>query len=69
MATLIFWIVLFLILSAFFSGSEIAYISANRIRIELLKKEGRLRGRILSAFYENPRDFLGTMLVGNNIAL
>lgn len=69
MATLIFWIVLFLILSAFFSGSEIAYISANRIRVELLKKEGRLRGRILSAFYENPRDFLGTMLVGNNIAL
>ncbi|MBK8502038.1 MAG: HlyC/CorC family transporter [Saprospiraceae bacterium] len=69
MGSLIVFIILFLILSAFFSGSEIAFISANKIRIELLKEQGHLRGRILSNFYEKPRDFLGTMLVGNNIAL
>ena len=69
MGSLIFFILLFLVLSAFFSGSEIAFISANKIRIELLKEQGHLRGRILSQFYEKPRDFLGTMLVGNNIAL
>ena len=69
MGSLLIFIILFLILSAFFSGSEIAFISANKIRIELLKEQGRLRGKILSQFYEKPRDFLGTMLVGNNIAL
>ncbi len=69
MGTLLFFIVLFLVLSAFFSGSEIAYLSANKIRIELLKEQGRLRGKILSGFYEKPQKFLGTMLVGNNIAL
>jgi len=69
MGVLIFFIVLFLILSAFFSGSEIAYLSANKIGIELLKEQKGLKGRILSRFYEKPRDFLGTMLVGNNIAL
>lgn len=69
MGSLIFFIILFLILSAFFSGSEIAFISANKIRIELLKEQAKFRGRILSNFYEKPRDFLGTMLVGNNIAL
>ncbi len=69
MGTLLVFIVIFLLLSAFFSGSEIAYISANKIRIELLKEQGHMRGRILSRFYDKPRDFLGTMLVGNNIAL
>lgn len=69
MGFLIFFILFSLLLSAFFSGSEIAYISANKIRIELLKEQGHLRGRILSYFYERPREFLGTMLVGNNIAL
>ncbi len=69
MGTLLFFIVAFLVLSAFFSGSEIAYLSANKIGIELLKEQKNLKGRILSRFYEKPRDFLGTMLVGNNIAL
>ncbi len=69
MGSLLIFILLFLVLSAFFSGSEIAFISANKIRIELLKEQGRLRGKILSRFYDKPRDFLGTMLVGNNIAL
>ncbi len=69
MISLIFFILLFLVLSAFFSGSEIAFISANKIRIELLKEQGKRRGRILTRFYDKPKDFLGTMLIGNNIAL
>ena len=58
-----------LILSALFSGTEIAYISANKLRVELKKKKGVHKGRILANFYDNPASFLGTMLVGNNIAL
>ena len=57
MGPLLFFVLLFLLLSAFFSGSEIAFISANKIRIELLKEQGRLRGKILSGFYEKPRQF------------
>lgn len=66
---LIFWILLFLLLSALFSGTEIAFVSANKLRIELKKKKNASRGRILSEFYERPSAFLGTMLVGNNIVL
>lgn len=62
-------ILLFLLLSALFSGSEIAFISANKLRVELRKKKGAARGTILANFYEKPAHFLSTMLVGNNIAL
>lgn len=62
-------IVLMLILSAFFSGSEIAYISADRLRIALQGEEGSSRGRILTGLFEQQSRFLGTMLVGNNIVL
>ncbi|MEM6965253.1 MAG: hemolysin family protein [Bacteroidota bacterium] len=62
-------ILIFLLLSALFSGSEIAFVSANKLRVELKKKKGSRRGAILAHFYEKPADFLGTMLVGNNIAL
>jgi len=62
-------IILSLLLSALFSGTEIAYISANKLRVELKKKKGMRRGRILAGFYDKPASFLGTMLVGNNIAL
>lgn len=62
-------ILFFLLLSALFSGSEIAFVSANKLRIELKKSKGSRRGAILAYFYEKPADFLGTMLVGNNIAL
>ncbi len=58
-----------LMLSALFSGAEIAFISASKLRVELKKKKGAARGRILSRFYDDPASFLGTMLVGNNIAL
>jgi putative hemolysin len=62
-------ILISLLLSALFSGTEIAYISANKLRVELKKKKGVRRGKILTGFYEAPASFLGTMLVGNNIAL
>ncbi len=62
-------IILFLFLSALFSGSEIAFVSANKLAIELKKKKGSKAGKIISGFLEKPSDFLSTMLVGNNIAL
>lgn len=66
---LIALIIFFLLFSALFSGTEIAFISASKLRIELLKKKKARRALILAGFYEKPADFLGTMLVGNNIAL
>lgn len=58
-----------LLLSALFSGSEIAFISASKLKVELRRKKGAQRGSILSSFFNRPDQFLGTMLVGNNIAL
>ena len=62
-------IILSLALSAFFSGSEIAFVSANKLGVEIKREEGSRRGRILGRFFDKPEGFLGTMLVGNNIAL
>lgn len=62
-------IILTLILSAFFSGMEIAYVSANKLKIALDKKKGYRSAKILSRFMKRPSRFIGTMLVGNNIAL
>lgn len=62
-------ILLFLFLSALFSGTEIAFISASKLLVELKKKKGSRRGRIIADFFEKPSEFLGAMLVGNNIAL
>lgn len=60
---------IFLIASGFFSGIEIAFLSADRLRVEVERKKGNNRGRILADFLDNPADFLGTTLVGNNIVL
>jgi len=62
-------IIIFLLLSALFSGTEIAFISASKLLVELKKKKGSRRGRIIADFFEKPSEFLGTMLIGNNIAL
>ncbi len=62
-------IVLSLILSAFFSGMEIAYVSANKIHIEIEKKQSNFLARILQRITKRPSKFIATMLVGNNIAL
>jgi len=69
MVTLVIFLLLFLGLSAIFSGTEIAFISASKLRVELNRKKGSNRGMILADFYKKPADFLSTMLVGNNIAL
>lgn len=62
-------IVSMLILSAFFSGIEIAFVSSNKLRIELKNKQGLLWAQILSDYIKKPSSFITTVLVGNNIAL
>ncbi|PHS04210.1 MAG: hemolysin [Kordia sp.] len=62
-------IIIMLILSAFFSGMEMAYVSSNKIHLELEKKKAGIIAKILSKLTENPSKFIATMLVGNNIAL
>lgn len=62
-------IVLTLIFSAFFSGLEIAYISSNRLKIELDKSKGTLSSKILGTFYHNESHFIAMLLLGNNISL
>lgn len=60
---------IFLIASGFFSGIEIAFLSADRLQVEVERKKGNKRGYILADFLDNPSEFLGTTLVGNNIVL
>jgi len=62
-------IILTLILSAFFSGMEIAYVSSNKIHIEIEKKQNDFIAKILTKLTAKPSKFIATMLIGNNIAL
>ena len=62
-------IFLTLILSAFFSGMEIAYVSSNKIHIEIEKKQNDFIAKILTKLTAKPSKFIATMLIGNNIAL
>ncbi|WP_298950358.1 hemolysin family protein [uncultured Nonlabens sp.] len=62
-------IVLMLLLSAFFSGMEIAYVSSNKIHIELEKRQNDFIGRVLRNLTVQPSKFIITMLIGNSISL
>ena len=63
------YLLLSLLLFAFFSGLEIAFVSANRLEIELEKKQGSLTGRINSFLSARPASFISTLLVGGNLML
>lgn len=62
-------IILCLILSAFFSGMEIAFISSNKIYLEIEKKQDGFISKILTKLTEKPSKFIAAMLIGNNITL
>ncbi|MFK5972631.1 MAG: hemolysin family protein [Flavobacteriaceae bacterium] len=62
-------IVLSLLFSAFFSGMEIAFISANKIHIEIEKQQEGFLAKVLTRLTQRPSKFIATMLIGNNIAL
>lgn len=68
-STYIILITLCLLFSALFSGIEIAFISASNLKIELDKKQNKLSGKLLSRFTKKPSQFIGVMLLGNNLAL
>ena len=66
-----YWIIIgfALLLSAFFSGMEIAFVSANKIHVEIEKKQEGFLSQILGRLTGNPSKFIASMLIGNNIAL
>ena len=64
-----FVIIVCLLLSAFFSGMEIAFVSSNRIYLEIEKLQGSFTSRVLKSITQKPSRFIASMLLGNNVAL
>ena len=62
-------IIISIIASAFFSGVEMAFVSANKLYFELQAKQGVITGQIISRYLKNPSKFIGTMLIGNTLSL
>ena len=62
-------IIVAIIASAFFSGVEMAFVSANKLYFELQAKQGVITGQIISKYLKNPSKFIGTMLIGNTLSL
>lgn len=62
-------VIICLVTCAFFSGIEIAFLSANKLRIELRSKQGNYSAQILARYSKTPSDFISTVLVANNLAL
>ena len=69
MTNFIIGLIVSMVFSAFFSGMEIAFVSSNRLRVEMDRDKHGLSQRALDVFYKHPSHFISTMLVGNNIAL
>lgn len=69
METQIIVIVIALVLSAFFSGMEIAFLSSNKLRLEIERKQSKTYNHIASLFLKAPGQYISTILVGNNIVL
>lgn len=69
MLFLLFLILVTLALSAFFSGAEIAFITANKLGVEIERDKGTRRSKLIADFYNRPKQILSTILVGNNIVL
>ncbi|QQS29438.1 MAG: HlyC/CorC family transporter [Sphingobacteriales bacterium] len=65
----IYYLVLVVIGSALFSGIELAFITANKISLEIQKQKGSMTSKALTVFYNNPTQFLGTLLIGNTVML
>jgi CBS domain containing-hemolysin-like protein len=64
------WIIcITLLFSAFFSGMEMAFISANRLRLELDKKHSLIHSKLISLYTQNPGQFIATLMVGNNLSI
>ena len=69
MTALVIGLIISMVFSAFFSGMEIAFVSSNRLLVEMDKERNGLAQKAIALFYRHPNNFVSTMLVGNNIAL
>ena len=69
MSSLVIGLLIAMLFSAFFSGMEIAFVSSNRMLVEMDREKHAIAQKALDIFYAHPSNFVSTMLVGNNIAL